>query len=303
MAQILEGLARPMEISNQSWRSDAARGQPVRAPAVAPARTEAPALDGFDSRASLRRGAVGPAVRLLQRRLRALGLIAPGGLPTGLGVFGPVTEKAVMTFQARRGLPATGAVDAATHACLTQAFSVGARASFSATSRFDGKQAFPGVRTAEPGDPIAFGAKSNPDDRSATRYLEVINQFAVAENPRYAARAGRTFAAQFARDVMRAMAAPVAGETDAARLAGWLERRGPQFGWNPATAEQAQAHANLGKPALAAVRTEAGGHVAVVRPAPGSRGLTVAQAGGRRLLTATVSEAFGLLTPRFWIHA
>lgn len=55
----------------------------------------------------------GPEVRTLQLRLNALG----ADLEVD-GDFGPATRAAVMAFQASRGLPPTGAVDAQTRAAL-----------------------------------------------------------------------------------------------------------------------------------------------------------------------------------------
>ena len=56
----------------------------------------------------LRRGARGPAVVALQRRLRL----------TADGWFGPRTATAVRTFQRRHHLPVTGVVDARTWRAL-----------------------------------------------------------------------------------------------------------------------------------------------------------------------------------------
>ncbi len=60
-------------------------------------------------------GARGNEVKTVQSALIAAGVKVPGGAD---GVFGPATKSAVTAFQSRNGLPATGAVDAATAAAL-----------------------------------------------------------------------------------------------------------------------------------------------------------------------------------------
>ncbi|MEZ6189496.1 MAG: peptidoglycan-binding protein [Planctomycetota bacterium] len=69
---------------------------------------------------ALRRGAEGPEVEALQRRLnehRAGAGLAPIGVD---GDFGPATERAVQAFQQGASLPATGVVDDATARALLQ---------------------------------------------------------------------------------------------------------------------------------------------------------------------------------------
>lgn len=63
---------------------------------------------------TLKVGDSGEIVMQLQRRLRAAGL-NPGGID---GAFGPKTKAAVMAFQRRMGLPATGVVDTGTARAL-----------------------------------------------------------------------------------------------------------------------------------------------------------------------------------------
>lgn len=60
-------------------------------------------------------GARGNEVKTVQSALIAAGVKVPGGAD---GVFGPATKSAVTAFQSRSGIPATGAVDAATAAAL-----------------------------------------------------------------------------------------------------------------------------------------------------------------------------------------
>lgn len=69
----------------------------------------------------LRRGDRGPAVRRLQQLLQNAG-VSPGAID---GIFGGMTDAAVRTFQARRGLAVTGVANVATWTALGQNCGVG----------------------------------------------------------------------------------------------------------------------------------------------------------------------------------
>jgi len=69
---------------------------------------------GSGSSGEIRRTSRGPEVSRLQARLRDLGF-SPGSVD---GSCGPRTEQAVMAFQRRRGLPATGVVGPDTRRAL-----------------------------------------------------------------------------------------------------------------------------------------------------------------------------------------
>ncbi len=92
-----------------------APGATTAAPTAAPRPAYRAAALG---RSTLRRGSRGPAVRILQRWLAALG--APISAD---GVFGPATEAALRAFQRQRGRAATGRVDPATATALAAAMS------------------------------------------------------------------------------------------------------------------------------------------------------------------------------------
>lgn len=70
-----------------------------------------PPHPGVETRPTLRRGARGPLVALIQNKLR----VNAGG---ALGTFGPATEAAVMAFQRSRGLMDDGIVGPGTWAAL-----------------------------------------------------------------------------------------------------------------------------------------------------------------------------------------
>jgi hypothetical protein len=80
---------------------------PKEAPVVKPETVVAsPATPAKATLPTLKVGSKGGAVKKVQAKVGA----------TADGVFGPNTKKAVMAFQTKHGLPATGVVDAATWA-------------------------------------------------------------------------------------------------------------------------------------------------------------------------------------------
>jgi peptidoglycan hydrolase-like protein with peptidoglycan-binding domain len=78
---------------------------------VAPAAPATPASPA----AVLQKGSLGEAVKTAQQQLMNAGIAVKGGAD---GVFGTNTAAAVSAFQQARGLPVTGAIDAATAAAL-----------------------------------------------------------------------------------------------------------------------------------------------------------------------------------------
>jgi peptidoglycan hydrolase-like protein with peptidoglycan-binding domain len=77
--------------------------------------SRAPAVRSGGSGGGLARGARGDAVRQLQLKLMQAGIFVAGGAD---GIFGAATERALKTYQQRKGLPATGRVDAQTARAL-----------------------------------------------------------------------------------------------------------------------------------------------------------------------------------------
>ncbi len=73
----------------------------------------------------LRLGASGPTVSLMQDQLIAAGYMTAEQKATGPGTFGPKTQAALISFQADKGLPATGIFDVATSAALSVAAGAG----------------------------------------------------------------------------------------------------------------------------------------------------------------------------------
>lgn len=198
--------------------------------------------------------------------------------------------------------------------------------------QFDGSTPAPGTTDTRAWRPVAPAITSSFYDRHPDRYADVIDQFAVAANPRYQPRDssgdGRTntFCNIFVWDVTRAMDAPIphwlrrgsnepladaevlaapdygrvaarAYELDASSTARWLAMHGAGYGWHPATAQAAQANANEGRPAVAvwASRSAEPGHMAVVRPGEfdSAAGPVIAQAGEQNWRRAHVRTGFG----------
>jgi len=146
---------------------------------------------------------------------------------------------------------------------------------------------------------------NNVNHRSAEAYNQILNQFNVANNPRYAIRDSNgdgypdTFCNIFLWDVTLAMGAEIphwidrvtgepyvydldlptyssnesnsdyAYEMNANSTYNWLINDGVDYGWEEVTQEQAQASANNGFPTVVSWQNPNGansGHVAMVRP-------------------------------------
>jgi len=149
---------------------------------------------------------------------------------------------------------------------------------------------------------------SDVTNRSTALYNNVVAQFRVGNNPRYAVtESGSTYCNIFMWDVTRAMGAEIphyvdpntlearsypdvsgAKELNANGIYDWLSKKGGDYGWKRVTAAQAQALANEGRPVVTAWKNTTGGHghVQVVVPSKDgsfseSRGVAIAQAGRR----------------------
>ncbi|MHB8876517.1 MAG: peptidoglycan-binding protein [Myxococcaceae bacterium] len=283
------------------------------------------------SSAGLRRGVTGPSVREVQRKLVTLGYLSPEAMATGPGVFGPRTERAVKAFQGDHGIRQTGVVGQYTQAALDNARPAPRPAPLSPPApsntptipdlpatpapagyvpRHNGATPAPATRNTRAWEPVNAPLRSDPSDRSAARYADVINQFGVGVNPRYARRDGNTYCNIFVWDVTRAMGAEiphwVAGrELNANSVNAWLHQTGPAAGWRKVDARTAQDFANRGRPAVASWRNPSGiGHVAMVRPGTvTSAGPASAQAGGRNFNFGHIANGFGSRQPEYWVHA
>lgn len=163
---------------------------------------------------------------------------------------------------------------------------------------------------------------SNPGNRSANRYRAVIDQFGVETNGRYKVNKkgqGDTYCNIFMWDVTKAMGAEIPHYVDpvtqapreypdtkgaermtANKMYDWLHGYGSEYGWKKATAGEAQAYANAGRPAVTVWKNESGGHghAQVVSPsADGNydprKGVAIAQAGRNLYNYANITQVYG----------
>lgn len=182
--------------------------------------------------------------------------------------------------------------------------------------------------------PTTPAVTSSLQNRSASRYREVIEQFQVASAGRYQVNKrgnNDTYCNIFLWDVTSAMNAEIPHYTDwdtgvplsyesvdtakhmnANRISDWLNKQGPKYGWYEVTPEQAQALANEGRPAVTVWKNPTGGHghVQVVSPSAdgqynAARGVAIAQA-GRNLTDYTyITNVYGsrLKDVQYFAHA
>ncbi|MEW5855252.1 MAG: hypothetical protein AB2A00_41125 [Myxococcota bacterium] len=181
-----------------------------------------------------------------------------------------------------------------------------------------------------PGVPLEAPRNNAEGNRSPSRYDRVLDQFKVGSNPRYTPRDGKTFCNIFVGDATKAMGAPIptaydpktgepakfnaktgkwegGHEHNANGMVDWLNNHGAKKGWKKVSAEEAQKHANEGKPAVAAWKNPTGGsgHVAMVRPGTvdPEKGPTIAQAGANNFDKKHVTDGFGKgKDVEYWVH-
>ncbi len=294
-------------------------GSALRIPGSAAAAPTTTARNPTSPGPTLRRGMTGQAVRELQRQLQALGYLSAGDVASGPGVFGPRTEAAVMAFQSRHNIRRTGVVADYTRNALATALRGGSPAPAPSTSptssagyppRYNGTRPAAGTTNTRAWEPVDAPLRSDTSNRSAARYADVLNQFAVAANPRYARRNGNTYCNIFVWDVTRAMGAELphwvnGRELNANAVSQWLNTTGPSKGWRKVDAATAQQYANAGRPSVASWRNPNGiGHIAMVRPGTlTAGGPAIAQAGSRNFNDGHVADGFGNARPEYWVHA
>jgi peptidoglycan hydrolase-like protein with peptidoglycan-binding domain len=187
------------------------------------------------------------------------------------------------------------------------------------SSAWTGNHPAPGTTSQDAWLPTSPPVKGDPAARSAQLYDQVINQFAVGVNPRYAQRGGNTYCNIFLWDVTRAMGVeiphwvdgagnpqpPFSGrELDANDTHRWLNQHGARFGWRKVDAAEAQVLANAGHPAVASWLNPGGiGHVGVVRPGQvGPNGPALAQAGAKNFNQGSVFDVFPRNGTEFWVN-
>lgn len=190
-----------------------------------------------------------------------------------------------------------------------------------APGSYDGRTPAPGTTNTDAWIPVDAPLQNRPGERSASAYADVLDQFAVGNNPRYARRNGNTYCNIFSWDATRAMGAEIphwvdrngnpaavgargAWEMDANATNRWLHNHGPRNGWRQVSAEEAQRMANQGHPTVASWNNPGGiGHIAMVRPGElTAGGPTIAQAGSSNFNSGTVRQGFGSAQPEYFVH-
>lgn len=189
---------------------------------------------------------------------------------------------------------------------------------------YDGQTPADGTFGMRPWHPTQLPLTSDPNNRSAELYTEVLDQFAVGDNVRYAQNQqgkGETYCNIFVWDATKAMgveiphwvdgngnptavAATGSRELSANGVVGWLNQHGPSNGWRVVGAEEAQQLANQGKPTVAGWSNPRGiGHVAMVRPGEmGANGPRIAQAGGANFNDGNVRQGFSDRPVVYYVH-
>lgn len=162
--------------------------------------------------------------------------------------------------------------------------------------------------------PVDAPLKGNEDERSAALLHDIAAQFDVVNAARYQPKDGRTWCKTLLWDVLSALSC---GEV----AAHWVDRSGVPcppgkgfetrandvvmrltrrlYSWRSATADEAFANADSGRPSVVGWYNLNGGpgHVALVLPGRG-----IAQAGRVNLFGAPVSAGFGDLSVSYWTH-
>lgn len=188
---------------------------------------------------------------------------------------------------------------------------------------YDGKTPAPGTYGPRPWNPVNPPLTGGPDNRDGRLYEEVIDQFAVGNNPRYhqgQQGKGETYCNIFVWDVTKAMGAEIphwvdgngnpvpvgkGKELDANGVVRWLQNHGQNNGWRAVSAEEAQGMANSGKPVVASWLNPKGiGHVGMIRPGDYDpvRGPEMAQAGGKNFNEGHVTDGFGKRPVVYYVH-
>lgn len=188
---------------------------------------------------------------------------------------------------------------------------------------YDGIHPAPGTVSTSRANYIHPPLSNSPGQRNRGVYSQLINQFAVGNNPRYLPGGGATYCNIFVWDVTRAMGAELphwidnsgniaapgslhAREININGGVDWMHAHGvPQHAWRRVTPQEAQDAANEGIPAIAMWKNPTGGHghTAVIRPGSiNAGGPAIAQAGAHNFNSGHIANGFGSLSPEYYRH-
>ena len=281
-----------------------------------------------------------------QTKLKEMGFnIGPAGAD---GKIGKYTREAVIEFQKMNHLKITGELDKVTAAQIESVYQKGAVVEEYKTENIitlnDIKQqqkvesssknqynTVDNITSTERFKRITPEVTNTIGQRSAEAYNQVIDQFDVENNPRYKASSDKTFCNIFAWDVTSAMGAEIphwvndkgkpsepltkgAHEMNANLTAKWLKEYGEDYGWQEASAKEAQEAANKGEVAVAVWYNNqsddknpwshdwgSSGHIVIVRPlnpemklVKSSTGLYIAQAGTNNYSFNSIEKGFNI---------
>lgn len=182
--------------------------------------------------------------------------------------------------------------------------------------------------------PVTPEIVSTAGERDSGLYTQIVEQFDVENNPRYAVNKNGeddTYCNIFLWDVTSAMGAEIphyvdsktneplsypntdgAKRMNANRIYDWLNDYGYNYGWREATPEEAQRYANEGRPAITIWKNPTGGHghAQVVVPSKDGTyneetGVTIAQAGRNLYSYAPISKVYSsrLQDIKYYVHA
>jgi murein DD-endopeptidase MepM/ murein hydrolase activator NlpD len=192
-----------------------------------------------------------------------------------------------------------------------------------ATGTYDGDHPAPGTISTNRASLIYPPLTNAPGARSKNVLDQLINQFAVGNNPRYLPGGGYTYCNIFLWDVTRALGAEIphwvnaAGKIATPHSSGayevninggvdWMKDYGvPAHGWRASTADEAQDYANAGKVAVVMWKNPTGhhGHTAVIRPGEiDSKGPATAQAGSINFNMGHMKDGFGNIVGQYYVH-
>jgi len=147
----------------------------------------------------------------------------------------------------------------------------------------------------DPWVPCTPKVTSTPESRTPELYFDVIAQFRVTKEARYAPTKDATFCNIFAQDVMAAMGVPLPREMTANATLKLMSDPGPGIpGWHVGDKSAAIAKARDGHPAMMGYFNPQGahGHLAILCPASTLTTPITAQAGAQNFINESATMSF-----------